>query len=189
MGRLNLPFAMLADPDFTIDGALELPTFTAGGQRLYSRLTLVVGHGRVEHVFYPIFPPDRHAQQVLAWLRANPAATCVGAFVVEAELMLGDGFDPAAVGAAVTVELCGHWEHEGACRWPHNSAIDAERDPARFRTLFVADEADAAGVRDRIETALRSATAWRVVSLSLRPVAEAERALADRLLTGPRSGR
>jgi peroxiredoxin len=71
VGRLNLPFAMLADPGFTIAGALELPTFTAGGQRLHSRLTLVVD-GRVEHVFYPIFPPNRHAQQVLAWLQANP---------------------------------------------------------------------------------------------------------------------
>jgi peroxiredoxin len=71
--RLNLPFSMLADPDLTIARALELPTFAAGGQRLYSRLTLIVHDGRVEHVFYPIFPPDRHARQVLAWLRASPA--------------------------------------------------------------------------------------------------------------------
>lgn len=71
--RLKLPFSMLADPDFTIAGALELPTFTAGGKRLYSRLTLIVDGGRVEHVFYPIFPPSAHAQEVHAWLHANPS--------------------------------------------------------------------------------------------------------------------
>ncbi len=71
--RLNLPFSMLADPDFTLANALEMPTFIAAGQRLYSRLTLIVNNGRVEHVFYPIFPPNAHAQQVLAWLRANTA--------------------------------------------------------------------------------------------------------------------
>jgi hypothetical protein len=49
--------------------ALRLPTFTADARRLYSRLTLVVRDGRIEHAFYPVFPPDRHAAQVLAWLR------------------------------------------------------------------------------------------------------------------------
>jgi peroxiredoxin len=71
--RLRLPFSMLADPDFAIADALELPTFTAGGQRLYSRLTLLVAAGLIEHVFYPIFPPNEHGQDVLRWLRANPA--------------------------------------------------------------------------------------------------------------------
>lgn len=107
-------------------------------------------------------------------------------FVVEAEITLGDGLDPAAVGAVVTVELCGHWEHEGPCRWPHNSAIDATRDPARFRTLFVAGESEEPRVRARIEASLRGAEAWRVVSIRTRPVAERERALAERLVTGPR---
>ena len=110
-----------------------------------------------------------------------------GAYVVEAELELLDGFEPAAVGAAVTVELCGHVKHEGACRWPHNSAIDAERGPARFRTLFVADEAEAPVVRDRIESALRTAAGLRVLSVASRLVAEPEHALAERVLAGPRS--
>jgi peroxiredoxin len=70
--RLHLPFAMLADPELTLAGALGLPTFTAAGRRLYRRLTLVVDDGRVEHVFYPVFPPDEHAREVLAWLRARP---------------------------------------------------------------------------------------------------------------------
>jgi peroxiredoxin len=64
---------MLADPDLTLAAALALPTFTADDRRLYRRLTLVVEGGRVEHVFYPVFPPDEHAREVLAWLRMHPA--------------------------------------------------------------------------------------------------------------------
>jgi len=109
------------------------------------------------------------------------------AYVIEAELALSEGLDPAAVGAAVTVELCGRWEHEGACRWPHNTAIDAARDPARMRTLFVAGEAEAAAVGERIERTLRGATAWRLVAIRSRPVAADERQLAERLLAGPRA--
>jgi peroxiredoxin len=71
--RLHLPFAMLADPDLELAEAIALPTFIAGDRRLYRRLTLIVDEGRVEHVFYPVFPPDEHAREVLAWLRANPA--------------------------------------------------------------------------------------------------------------------
>ena len=40
---------------------------------LLKRLTLIVAHGRIEHVFYPVFPPDRHAEQVLEWVVGNPA--------------------------------------------------------------------------------------------------------------------
>ncbi len=71
--RLDLPFAMLSDPELSIARALELPTLSAGGQRLYSRLTLIIGDGLVEHAFYPVFPPNTHAQQVLEWLQANRA--------------------------------------------------------------------------------------------------------------------
>ncbi|MEV7692125.1 redoxin family protein [Microbacterium sp. NPDC089189] len=72
--RLRLPFAMISDENFELERALGLPTFSADGQpRLYRRLTLVVRDGSIEHVFYPIFPPNTHAQQVLDWLRANPA--------------------------------------------------------------------------------------------------------------------
>jgi peroxiredoxin len=49
--------------------ALSLPTFHAGGETLLKRLTLIVADGYVGHVFYPVFPPDRHAAEVLAWLR------------------------------------------------------------------------------------------------------------------------
>jgi peroxiredoxin len=68
--RLHLPFAMLADPDFLLARALDLPTFAAEGHpRLYTRLTLVIHGGVIEHAFYPVFPPNTHAEQVLDWLR------------------------------------------------------------------------------------------------------------------------
>jgi peroxiredoxin len=70
--RLNLPFPLLSDERMALGAALRLPTFTVDGMVLYRRLTLVARDRRVEHVFYPVFPPDRHAEEVLAWLRANP---------------------------------------------------------------------------------------------------------------------
>lgn len=120
--------------------------------------------------------------------RLSRLAIVVGAraFVVEAKLALEEGCDPAAVGAVVTVELCGDLEHDGPCRWPHNSTIDARRDPALFRALFVAEEAEAEALQDRIEAVLKGASEWRVVSIGSRAVAQAESALAERLLTGPR---
>lgn len=69
--RLRLPFEMLSDPKLRFAEALRLPTFEVAGVRLYKRLTLIVRAGVVEHVFYPIFPPNEHAHHVLAWLNAN----------------------------------------------------------------------------------------------------------------------
>lgn len=72
--RLGLPFTMLSDEGFAVADAVGLPTFAAPGHpRLYRRLTLVIREGRIEYAFYPIFPPNTHAQQVLAWLVAHPA--------------------------------------------------------------------------------------------------------------------
>lgn len=70
--RLHLPFPVLSDADLRLAEALRLPTFTVEGTRLIKRLTLVVRDGKVEHAFYPVFPPDQHADQVIAWLKANP---------------------------------------------------------------------------------------------------------------------
>jgi peroxiredoxin len=67
--RLRLPYPLLSDSALVLARRLGLPTFTAGGMRLYKRVTLVVRGGTVEHAFYPVFPPDRHAEQVLDWLR------------------------------------------------------------------------------------------------------------------------
>jgi peroxiredoxin len=68
--RLHLPFPLLADPEVRLAAALDLPTFTFEDTRLYKRLTLVARAGTVAKVFYPVFPPDRNAEDVLAWLRA-----------------------------------------------------------------------------------------------------------------------
>jgi peroxiredoxin len=67
--RLELPFALLSDPGLELGKALGLPTFVADAQRLYRRLTLIVTEGVIEHVFYPVFPPNAHAREVLSWLR------------------------------------------------------------------------------------------------------------------------
>ena len=70
--RLHLPFAVLSDAEFRLTDALDLPTFTVDGMRLIKRLTLVLRGGAIEHVFYPVFPSDKSAETVLAWLDANP---------------------------------------------------------------------------------------------------------------------
>jgi hypothetical protein len=102
------------------------------------------------------------------------------AFVHEAELELGSAVDPAAVGAAVTVALCGHWEHEGPCRWPHNNAIAETGDTVTFRTLFVALPADEKNVRDLIDGALRR-DQHAVLRAGAREVTPNERELAQKL--------
>ena len=71
--RLHLPFELLSDEAFRFTDALSLPTFSVAGMRLLRRVTLVAHSGVVEHVFYPIFPPDRHASDVIAYLRSRRA--------------------------------------------------------------------------------------------------------------------
>lgn len=78
------------------------------------------------------------------------AELCVG--VVEAEILVEPGGDRGAPGAAVTKELCGHWDHDGSCRWPHVSELDG----TRFRTEFRAPAVDLDDVQRRIEAALRA---------------------------------
>ena len=68
--RLHLPFPVLSDERLELRKTLRLPTFETSGWTLLKRLTLVVDDGRIEHVFYPVFPPDGHATEVLDWLRA-----------------------------------------------------------------------------------------------------------------------
>jgi peroxiredoxin len=69
--RLHLPYPVLSDADFRLTDALGLPTFTIEGMRLLRRLTLLVRSGRIEHCFYPVFPPDADADHVLEWLRGR----------------------------------------------------------------------------------------------------------------------
>jgi peroxiredoxin len=93
--RLHLPFALLSDAEHgdgrraalrgaselagdgrraALRGALRLPTMVVEGTTMLKRLTLIVRDGRIEHVFYPVFPPDGHAEEVLGWLRRHPPA-------------------------------------------------------------------------------------------------------------------
>lgn len=69
--RLHLPFQLLSDDSLRLKTALQLPTFTTAGMELFKRLTLIVESGRIRKVFYPVFPPDRNADDVLAWLRED----------------------------------------------------------------------------------------------------------------------
>src|SRR5262245_13674282 len=73
VSRLEVPFEVLSDEKLRLTRALRLPTFEFQGATLLKRLTLVARDGRIEHVFYPVFPPDTHAEQVIAWLKEHPA--------------------------------------------------------------------------------------------------------------------
>jgi peroxiredoxin len=68
VSRLHLPFELLSDHAFELTGALRLPTFEVAGMRLIKRLTLVIQDGYISKVFYPVFPPDRDADEVIQWL-------------------------------------------------------------------------------------------------------------------------
>ena len=85
---------------------------------------------------------------------AGSDPTPEGAFALEAEVTMPAGGDPAAIGAAVTVELCGHWEHEGPCRWPHHTeVVESAAGNVRVRTVIHA-QADRPQVERRVREAL-----------------------------------
>ncbi|SEJ31924.1 Peroxiredoxin [Azotobacter beijerinckii] len=69
--RLHLPFPLLSDARLALAGALRLPTFAVAGQELIRRLTLIARDGRIEKVFYPVYPADSDAEHVMAWLAAQ----------------------------------------------------------------------------------------------------------------------
>jgi peroxiredoxin len=68
--RVGLPYPILSDLELALADALRLPTFEVAGMRLYRRLTLVAREGRISKIFYPVFPPDRNAADVVAWLES-----------------------------------------------------------------------------------------------------------------------
>jgi peroxiredoxin len=70
--RLHLPFPVLSDEALELTRALKLPTMSVAGLTLIKRLALIVDDARITHVFYPVFPPDRNAGDVLDWLKGNP---------------------------------------------------------------------------------------------------------------------
>ncbi len=69
--RLHLPFDLLSDDAFQLKSYLSLPVFKASGLLLYKRLTMIVENSLIKKVFYPVFPPNRNALQVVDWLKIN----------------------------------------------------------------------------------------------------------------------
>jgi peroxiredoxin len=72
--RLHLPFALLSDHRLELQRALQLPSFEIDGMTLLKHMVLVVDDGVIIHVFYPVFPPDRGAEEVIAWLQARASS-------------------------------------------------------------------------------------------------------------------
>jgi peroxiredoxin len=68
--RLKLPFPLLSDVSLELAQAIKLPTFSVAGMMLLKRMSLVIDDGVITRVFYPVFPPDRSAAEVIAWLRS-----------------------------------------------------------------------------------------------------------------------
>jgi len=69
--RLHLPFPVLSDESLALARAIRLPTFTVAGMTLHKRMALVIDDGVIGKVFYPVFPPDKNAEDVIAWLQAS----------------------------------------------------------------------------------------------------------------------
>jgi peroxiredoxin len=70
VNRLHLPFAILSDEKLALTKAMNLPTFVTSGMTLLKRMALVIDDGVIGKVFYPVFPPDKSAADVVAWLRS-----------------------------------------------------------------------------------------------------------------------
>jgi peroxiredoxin len=71
--RNHIPYPVISDDRLELERRLGLPTFDVAGMTLYKRLTLVAEAGTIVKVFYPVFPPDRNAEEVIAWLRTARA--------------------------------------------------------------------------------------------------------------------
>ncbi len=71
--RLHLPFPILSDTELILATSLHLPMFMTSGMTLLARMALVIEDGKIVKVFYPVFPPDKNAEEVIAWLRSRPA--------------------------------------------------------------------------------------------------------------------
>ena len=69
--RLHLPFPVLSDENLKLARAIKLPTFLVAGMTLLKRMALVIDEGVIAKVFYPVFPPDKNAAEVIAWLQAS----------------------------------------------------------------------------------------------------------------------
>ncbi len=111
-------------------------------------------------------------------------------YVHQASVTLAPGGDPAALGGAVTVALCGSWKHDGPCTWPHHSGSESEGDQTRLRTVFRVEAADEPGVRRRIDAALATGsqagpdgatTSWTLLASGPDQPRDDESSLGERL--------
>jgi len=73
VARLHLPFELLSDEKLKFAKVLKLPTFSVDSMTLIKRLTLILREGVIEKVFYPVFPPDANAPEIISWLRSSRA--------------------------------------------------------------------------------------------------------------------
>ena len=101
--------------------------------------------------------------------------------VLHAEVAFGPGADTRAPGGAITVALCGSWEHEGTCRWPHHTAVDPVSTPSAVRVVYVVDDDELDHVRSMIESALASGDGWNTVAIHEGTLTDEESTLARRL--------
>ena len=90
--------------------------------------------------------------------------------VHHAEVEFAPGADSRAPGGAVTVALCGSWEHDGDCRWPHHTSVDPSATPSPLRVVYVVDDDELDEVRGLIESALTEGDGWRIVSMHDAPL-------------------
>lgn len=119
--RLGLSFPILSDAEFKLTEALRLPTMMVEGMRLIKRLTFVINDGTIEHVFYPVFPPNKSAAEVIEWLQTSSAASA-NAFGVTIYTTAGCPFCKAAKEL-----LC--------CKGVAFNEIDVDRDTAAAATM------------------------------------------------------
>jgi peroxiredoxin/RimJ/RimL family protein N-acetyltransferase len=194
--REHLPFPLVNDSAFTLAEELDLPTFEAAGQRYYRRLTLVAHAGRIAKVFYPVFPPQENAAQVIAWLRAErpvlrgqrmllrPAAEAdapaLAAILAEPDVAAWWGaYDLARVRADLREETTFAILLDGAVAgWLHTHE---ERDPAYPSVAFdiaLTTRLHGQGYgREALRLAIRHFVAKGHHRFTIDPAAENERAI------------
>ncbi len=100
---------------------------------------------------------------------------------VDIDLAMKETTDPRAPGGEITVALCGHWEHEAPCRWPHNNRLATSGSPARLRSVIIVSDDERDEVLRRIETRLRGDARWSVLAITAGDITGDEVDLADRL--------
>src|SRR3954447_1693648 len=119
------------------------------------------------------------------------------AFAHQGLVDLPEGGDERAPGAAVTVALCGHWEHEPPCRVPHRTDLVRADDGLVVRVLFACDPAEEGEVRASVEQALASGelpvpapegaapTRWQLLRSAPDGLSDADSAVAARFVASP----